>query len=789
MNRMNKSILAGLMVLGLITAVTAAQDVDDDGLYEDVNGDGVFNIEDVYTLFEMVSEDETSDTDFDFNEDGQVTLSDVTALYDEGGFESGELSNSQDIDGDGLEEDINGDGSLSSEDVEIFFDSYENTDSGVYDFNGDGNISINDVQALYVEVGADTSPVVGNATPEDGAVIESTYSELEAETVDLSVDASDPAKGDVNVTFYTEGGDVIGSDTGSGPGYSFAWDVNEFREYSWYAVAEDEDGNETESSVRSFEVSNSDDTAPSVNFDSTPDDPTLNRDVNIQGTLDEDAKLDYRVDGGQYSDIPGSWRQDFDFNVEGLSNGDHTITVRAEDRAGNTGTNSFSFKVADGSEVSFQVSVEQSYPQSGIPIDPDSDVFDRDANVDFDFSLERNGNSYDISNNFEDGICDFRGDDGWQLGNDYFCGSKVPESIPTGVNYDLVAEWDLRGESHREVLDSGFQISETSQWYSQRTSHGGRVEGSVDMNPELDGNFVERNQKKIACTGSSYEVNNINSVTARCSNGVTSSNTPPVVSFVTKDGESIAKNNNDMFNDPDCNIEDGVTRQELFGEVGTRGDEGYYPPGCSIGWTLGGDTSFTAYTFNQPGEYDVSVDYVNAVSDSPNYICPADPNNDICDLGSISPDRSGWENVKQETVKVINPDTEITESEFSNSETAEVNGNTYVRREDYSGDIEGTIDVENTGTGNIEVTDLSLDCPSGVDCEVVSNLDLVGEISGGETSEITWSADPNGRTTGEINVELRYQDIYGLGCSTTEPHTETYYLDEAEPETGEEEVN
>jgi hypothetical protein len=632
-------------------------------------------------------------------------------------------------------------------------------------------------------------PVLEDETPGNNSVVEKSYSELTDGGVTLGINATNP-DGDVNVSFYNASDDsLIGTNESGGPRFTQFWDVDQFKDHNWYVEASGQAENGTNmssSGIYGFEVQNSDSTAPSITFDSVPEGTITRRDVGIEGSLDEEGKLEYRVDGGDFSNIPGSWRQEFDFNVEGLSNGDHTITVRAEDRAGNRETDSISFSVADGSEVAFQVSVDQSYPQSGIPIDPDSDVFDRDVDVDFDFSLDRNGNSYDISNSFEDGICDFRGDDGWQFGNDYFCGSKVPQSIPTGVNYELVAEWDLRGETHSEVLDSSFQISETSQWYSQRTSHGGRVEGSVDMNPEIDGNYVERNQKKIACVGSSYEVNSINSVTTRCSNGVTNSNTPPVVSFITRDGQSIAKNNNEMFNDPDCNIQDGVTRQELFGEVGTHGDEGYYPPGCSIGWTLGGDTSFTAYTFNQPGDYEVSVDYVNAVSDSPNYICPADPNNNICDVGSISSDRSGWENVKQETVKVIDPETEITESEFSNSQTAVVNKDTYIRREDYSGDIEGTIDVENTGTGTIEVTDLSLDCPSGVDCEVVSNLDLVGEIAGGETSEITWSATPNGRTTGEINVELRYQDVYGLGCSTTEPHTETYYLDEAVPETGEE---
>jgi hypothetical protein len=637
------------------------------------------------------------------------------------------------------------------------------------------------IMALATTVSA-SSPSVGNVAPGDGATIDSTLSQLDDQSVELAVDATHPDEEDVNVTFYTEVGDVIGENASAGPRYTFSWDVDQFREYNWYAEAIDSDENTTTSDVRSFQVTNSDNIPPSVSFYSIPDGTTLDGDVSVGVRTDEDAKLEYRVDGGAFTNVAGGFRQDFDVRIEGLDSGDHTVTVRAEDRAGNTQTNSFSLGVADGSEVDFQVGVDKSYPGSGIPIDPDSDVFDRDADVDFDFSLERNGESYDISNDVNDGVCDFRGDPGWQLGADYFCGSKVPTDITTGAAYELVAEWSLRDGSQTRVLDDNFQISETAQWYSQSTSHGGKVQGSIGGNMHVEGDSVERNGKIFACKGSSYKVDSIGTVTARCSNGyATGGKTPPVVSFVTTPNGATVKRNNDMFNDPDCSIEGGITRQDLFD---IRSDQGYYPEGCGIGWTLGGDNSFTAYTFNQPGQYSVAVDHVNAVSDSPQYICPADSNNGMCSTGTLN-GASGWKNLEKETVSIIEPRVEVGQLSLSQDVVAEkTNGRTYIRRKGYTGDIAGTIDIKNTGTGNIEVTGLTFDCPSGVDCRSVSDLDLVGEIAEGETSVIDWKADvPDGRMTGLINVTVQYEDSYGVGCPITGTPTRTYYLDEANPET------
>jgi PKD repeat protein len=69
---------------GPIVVENPAQDLDGDGLYEDVNGDGSFNIIDVSALldnYEGATVQNNVDL-FDFNGDGSVNIIDVSALLD-----------------------------------------------------------------------------------------------------------------------------------------------------------------------------------------------------------------------------------------------------------------------------------------------------------------------------------------------------------------------------------------------------------------------------------------------------------------------------------------------------------------------------------------------------------------------------------------------------------------------------------------------------------------------------------------------------------------------------------
>ncbi|WP_053949076.1 outer membrane protein assembly factor BamB family protein [Halolamina sediminis] len=60
-----------------------ARDLDEDGLYEDVNGDGAFTVIDVQALFANLDSDvvQNNVSKFDFNGDGEVDIADIQALY------------------------------------------------------------------------------------------------------------------------------------------------------------------------------------------------------------------------------------------------------------------------------------------------------------------------------------------------------------------------------------------------------------------------------------------------------------------------------------------------------------------------------------------------------------------------------------------------------------------------------------------------------------------------------------------------------------------------------------
>jgi hypothetical protein len=249
----------------------------------------------------------------------------------------------------------------------------------------------------------DTSPSANSDDTPPSVTFESTPDSPTTESnplIALSTNEDARVEYSVDDGFFTDlGGDFR-------QGFEFYTGELDGGDHTVEVRAEDEAGN-TQTDSFSFKV---DDAPPSVTFESTPDSPTTESNPTIGVNTNEDARVEYSVDGEAFTDVGAGFGQDLEFELSGLNNGDHTVEVRAEDEAGNRQTESFSFKVADGSEVNFTAAVDKSYPGSGIPIDPDSDVFDRDADVDFDFSLELNGESYDISNDVNDGVCDFRGD-------------------------------------------------------------------------------------------------------------------------------------------------------------------------------------------------------------------------------------------------------------------------------------------------------------------------------------------------------------------------------------------
>jgi hypothetical protein len=143
-----------------------ARDPDDDGDYEDVNGDGAVDVEDVELLDDkeaqgrdLLSEEFTPF--FDFNDDGDLDFLDVTVLSRDVDVPEpvcDDCSSPQDPDQDGQYEDVNGDGETGFEDVRVFLENIDSIDSGShsnFDFGGSlhgRSLGTGDLSALHEEV-------------------------------------------------------------------------------------------------------------------------------------------------------------------------------------------------------------------------------------------------------------------------------------------------------------------------------------------------------------------------------------------------------------------------------------------------------------------------------------------------------------------------------------------------------------------------------------------------------------------------------------------------------------
>jgi hypothetical protein len=83
--------------------------------------------------------------------------SDASVTVEAGpGDVTGNGNPAQDLDGDGLYEDINGDGDVTVSDVQAFFTTRDSTvvqsNTAAFDFNGDGRITVSDIQSLFNQV-------------------------------------------------------------------------------------------------------------------------------------------------------------------------------------------------------------------------------------------------------------------------------------------------------------------------------------------------------------------------------------------------------------------------------------------------------------------------------------------------------------------------------------------------------------------------------------------------------------------------------------------------------------
>src|SRR5215212_11350841 len=176
-----------------------------------------------------------------------------------------------------------------------------------------------------------TNPTISITTPNDGAT-------LTSDSVTVKGTASDSGSGLEKVEVKIDSGSYSAA-TGTG---SWSFDVTNLSEgsHTITAQATDKAGNTATASIKvTYAVP--DTTNPTISITSPNDGATLTSDsVTVKGTASDSGsgleKVEVKIDSGSYSAATGTGSWSFD--VTNLSEGSHTITAQATDKAGNTAT-------------------------------------------------------------------------------------------------------------------------------------------------------------------------------------------------------------------------------------------------------------------------------------------------------------------------------------------------------------------------------------------------------------------------------------------------------------------
>ncbi len=423
----------------------------------------------------------------------------------------------------------------------------------------------------------------------------------------------------------------------------------------------------------------------------------------------------------------------------------------------------------NGSEFNFNVVVSESYPNSAIPIKVSSSVWPTNTNVDFNFTL----NGVDISNNVGDGICNLQGDPRWFIADiGHVCETKVPANFKSGT-YQLKAKWHLLTD-HEKIINVHFPVKKEYIWSSAYSNHGGFVSKSIVYSKKFTKKYYLEGSSYKTCVGNSLNANIAGTIITECSDGATSSRIPALLSWVYKDGNKIATSNNNMFNGC-CKIRKGTDRNNLINSV-----KGYMPESsktncsCDISWVIGGSKSFNIYNFNSPGEYYLYLDYINAVSDSPDYICPG--KGDLCvkRWGHKAINAKGISNLEQLKVSVIDPELNSVGNVISNANKNGSLWNLNIIKQGNKIKRNFTIDwkIKNSGIGRVKILNYSLNCPGNMNCSKITAVPL--SLDEGKDITLTTVFEmPLVPETEQINLSILYQNDYGLSCGANKTLNES----------------
>ncbi len=409
--------------------------------------------------------------------------------------------------------------------------------------------------------------------------------------------------------------------------------------------------------------------------------------------------------------------------------------------------------------------VSASCPGSSIPVDPEHKCLSTAQNPTIKFYLrDGSGNLYPGNS---DPYCDpLHGTEGWHDAEDgrYYCEFSIPSTLPPGT-YTLIAKYDLGGRTYQDIIKTGFVV-ESQCSLNVRCGHGGRMTSTPAVSVSLSG------CKNIGGTyycksGSSIDITQINTVVPHCSNGAWGGSvTPGILAWVYSGNVMVAEKDNKYAG---CSLPSPFSnhRKYLYSlTVGFR-----WP--CNIGWGSGAQSKsiYGVYTFQNPGHYTLYIDMINAVCDSPDYICPT--KSTLCAIGSMSNDWWGFEEIARYNIYVIDPEVTFvsvpsTPQIFDGKEKLEI-----------------TWKLKNTGVGKINLVVTPL-CPSGWTCEV-SPQEIKG-MTVGQEAYVTlklYNKKPAQQVSTkemEVGIKVRYSDAYGLSITKEDSSKTRIVLDNKAPE-------
>lgn len=179
-----------------------------------------------------------------------------------------------------------------------------------------------------------TPPSVSIVSPSSGAALSG--------SAVVNVSAADNVA--VSYVSLYINGSLYGTDN-TGP-YSFVWDTTKHANgsYNLAAYAYDAAGNVGTASPVTVSVTNVADTVPpSVNITSPANGSTVGKKVTVKATASDNkgvSRIELWVDGALKNTVTSGTSLSWNWNTVSVAKGTHTITVKAYDAAGNTGTSS-----------------------------------------------------------------------------------------------------------------------------------------------------------------------------------------------------------------------------------------------------------------------------------------------------------------------------------------------------------------------------------------------------------------------------------------------------------------